>query len=87
ARRAGQAMPAGTFPLPDGMQRRIGLHQKATAYRQQADAVLARPGALDDSGALDMALQLMDASRAARAAAGGMIAVHAGGRHVLYGAG
>jgi transcriptional regulator with XRE-family HTH domain len=35
---------AGEVPLPSDLARRIALHNKATALRQQADTILDRPG-------------------------------------------
>lgn len=85
ARRANRALTAGKMPLPSDLQRRIGLHRQAAACWRRAEAVLARPGALDDPLRLDVALELMKRSQELRAQAGGVICIGWGSRRVMYG--
>lgn len=85
ARQGNKAMYAGKVPLPSDLQKRIALHQQASACWAQAQRILARPGALDDVRLLDLALALMDKSRVLRAEAGGTISIGWGARSVLYG--
>jgi transcriptional regulator with XRE-family HTH domain len=85
ARRANKALIAGKMPLPSDLLRRISLHRQASACWRQATAILARPGALDDTASLDVALALMDRSKELRALAGGSIGIGWGSRRVVYG--
>jgi hypothetical protein len=80
-----EALLRGHMRLPPDLQRRIALHQQASALRGRAYSILDRPGALDNARQLDVALALMDQASRAREEAGGLIGIHAGRRRLTYG--
>ncbi|WP_246609831.1 helix-turn-helix domain-containing protein [Nonomuraea rhizosphaerae] len=73
---------AGRVPMPSRIARALALHARANAAQGEAEALLVRPGALDDVTALTRARELMGIAAAARREAGPPFTLKVGG-HVI----
>ncbi len=85
SRRFTRGLLDGSVPFPADLAQRMAALRQASALRRQADALLERPGALDDLRALDRAIALLDESRRQQEIGGGMITVYLGGRRIHLG--
>lgn len=64
-RRFERGMLNGSVPLPSDIAHRLAMHQRASALRRQAYALLERPDALDDGDILDRSSALLCEASAA----------------------
>ncbi len=76
---------AGDVPFPSAIARRMALHQQAAALSREADAILARPGVLGDTGALARVNALMAEAEVIRGQAGPAFTLLIGGREIRVG--
>lgn len=75
----------GTVPWPGDTGQRLAMLQRADALRRQASQVLNRPGALDDTDALDMAIALSEEAGRLSDLGGGWITLQVGKRVISAG--